>query len=156
MSDLAPICYAICYTYQATASIDVRLVAGMNIDTVCRDIVEHVQTHCPGAQVELIHGYEAYKVKVSHPQVQRVIGAMHDLCDSLGEAQTPVILPTIGGSLPLHELAQALDMPLISMPLANHDDNQHAPNENLRLNNFVNGISTALMAVHGLSQHQSP
>jgi hypothetical protein len=49
-------------------------------------------------------------------------------------------------------LAQALDMPLISMPLANHDDNQHAPNENLRLRHFVNGISTTLMAVHGLSQ----
>ncbi len=145
--------------YQATASIDVRLVAGMNIDTVCRHIVEHVQDHCPGAQVELLHGYEAYKVQVSHPQVQRVIGAMYDLCESesekLGEVQPPVILPTLGGSLPLHELAQALDMPLISMPLANHDDNQHAPNENLRLKNFVNGISTSLMAVHGLAQHQS-
>jgi acetylornithine deacetylase/succinyl-diaminopimelate desuccinylase-like protein len=143
--------------YQATASIDVRLVAGMNIDTVCRHIVEHVQTRCPGAQVELLHGYEAYKVKVSHPQVQRVVGAMHDLCacEGFGDAQPPVILPTLGGSLPLHELAQALDMPLISMPLANHDDNQHAPNENLRLKNFVSGISTALMAVHGLAQHQS-
>ncbi len=142
--------------HQATASIDVRLVAGMNIDTVCRHIVEHVQRHCPGAQVDLLHGYEAYKVTVSHPQVQRVVGAMHDLCASLDNAPPPVILPTLGGSLPLHELAQALDMPLISMPLANHDDNQHAPNENLRLRNFVNGISTALMAVHGLAQHQSP
>jgi acetylornithine deacetylase/succinyl-diaminopimelate desuccinylase-like protein len=147
--------------YQATASIDVRLVAGMNIDTVCRHIVEHVQTHCPGAQVDLLHGYEAYKVKVSHPQVQRVIAAMYDLCESasahdgLEEVPPPVILPTLGGSLPLHELSQALDMPLISMPLANHDDNQHAPNENLRLKNFVNGINTALMAVHGLAQHQS-
>jgi acetylornithine deacetylase/succinyl-diaminopimelate desuccinylase-like protein len=80
---------------------------------------------------------------------------MYDLCESLGEVQSPVILPTLGGSLPLHELAQALEMPLISMPLANHDDNQHAPNENLRLKNFVNGISTVLMAVHGLAQHQS-
>jgi acetylornithine deacetylase/succinyl-diaminopimelate desuccinylase-like protein len=127
----------------------------MNIDTVCRHIVEHVQSHCPGAQVELLHGYEAYKVEVRHPQVQRVVGAMYDLCESLGEVQSPVILPTLGGSLPLHELAQALEMPLISMPLANHDDNQHAPNENLRLKNFVNGISTVLMAVHGLAQHQS-
>jgi acetylornithine deacetylase/succinyl-diaminopimelate desuccinylase-like protein len=80
---------------------------------------------------------------------------MYDLCESLGEVQSPVILPTLGGSLPLHELSQALEMPLISMPLANHDDNQHAPNENLRLKNFVNGISTVLMAVHGLAQHQS-
>ena len=38
-----------------------------------------------------------------------------------------------------------LHMPLISLPLANHDDNQHAPNENLRLGHFFQGISTMLM-----------
>jgi acetylornithine deacetylase/succinyl-diaminopimelate desuccinylase-like protein len=58
----------------------------------------------------------------------------------------------MGGSLPLSELAQALGMPLISVPLANHDDNQHAPDENLRLGHYFQGISTMLSVVHGLSQ----
>jgi acetylornithine deacetylase/succinyl-diaminopimelate desuccinylase-like protein len=138
--------------HQATAAIDVRLVAGMNMDTVCRHIVEHVQAHCPGAQVELIHGYEAYKVAITHPQVQKVVEAVRELCNALGLAEPPVILPTMGGSLPLHDLAQALSMPLISLPLANHDDNQHAPNENLSLGHFVQGISTMLMVLHGLAQ----
>ena len=137
--------------HQATVAIDVRLVAGMNMDAVCRQIIEHVQAYCPGAQVELMHGYEAYKVAVTHPQVQKVIAAMHELCQQLGPAEIPVILPTMGGSLPLNDLAQALSMPLISLPLANHDDNQHAPNENLRLGHFVQGISTMLMALHGLA-----
>ena len=137
--------------HQATAAIDVRLVAGMNIDEVCRQIVEHVHAHCPGAQVELIHGYEAYKVALTHPQVQKVVSAIHVLCQSMGQTAPPVILPTMGGSLPLHDLAQALSMPLISLPLANHDDNQHAPNENLRLGHFVQGISTMLMTLHGLA-----
>jgi acetylornithine deacetylase/succinyl-diaminopimelate desuccinylase-like protein len=137
--------------HQATVAIDVRLVAGMDMDAVCRQIVEHVQAHCPGAQVELIHGYEAYKVAVTHPQVQKVIAAMYELCQQMGPAEVPVILPTMGGSLPLNDLAQALRMPLISLPLANHDDNQHAPNENLRLGHFVQGISTMLMALHGLA-----
>ena len=141
--------------HEATASIDVRLVAGMNMDLVCRQIVEHVRAYCPGAQVEFISGYEAYKVAVTHPQVQRVVGAMNALCQTMDETQTPVIMPSLGGSLPLSELAQALDMPLISMPLANHDDNQHAPNENLRLRNFIDGISTALMAIHGLAQYEN-
>lgn len=141
--------------HQATASIDVRLVAGMNMDTVCRQIVEHVRARCPGAQVELIHGYEAYKVAVTHPQVQKVIGAVRELCEVMGQDKPPVILPTMGGSLPLHDLAQALNMPLISLPLANHDDNQHAPNENLRLGHFVQGISTLLMVLHGLAQGEA-
>ncbi len=138
--------------HQATASIDVRLVADMNMDTVCRRIVEHVQERCPGAQVELIHGYEAYKIAVTHPQVQKVVAAVHDLCSTMGEVEPPVILPTMGGSLPLSELAQALGMPLISVPLANHDDNQHAPDENLRLGHYLQGISTMLSVLHGLSQ----
>ena len=138
--------------HRATASIDVRLVADMNMDTVCRRIVEHVQERCPGAQVELIHGYEAYKIAVTHPQVQKVVAAVHDLCATMGEVEPPVILPTMGGSLPLSELAQALGMPLISVPLANHDDNQHAPDENLRLGHYLQGISTMLSVVHGLSQ----
>jgi acetylornithine deacetylase/succinyl-diaminopimelate desuccinylase-like protein len=137
--------------HQATASIDVRLVAGMNIDSVCRRIVEHVKAHCPGAQVDLLHGYEAYKVAVTHPHVQRVVSAIHELCQSMGESAPPIVLPTMGGSLPLHDLAQALDMPLISVPLANHDDNQHAPDENLRLSHFVQGISTILSVMHGLA-----
>lgn len=138
--------------HQATASIDVRLVADMNMDTVCRRIVEHVQARCPGARVELLHGYEAYKVSVTHPQVQHVVTAVQELCTTMGEAEPPIVLPTMGGSLPLQALAQALDMPLISVPLANHDDNQHAPDENLRLGHFLQGISTMLSVVHGLAQ----
>ena len=138
--------------HQATAAIDVRLVADMNMDTVCRRIVEHVRERCPGAQVELIHGYEAYKVAVTHPQVQKVVAAVRDLCATMGAAEPPIVLPTMGGSLPLHDLAQALGMPLISVPLANHDDNQHAPDENLRLSHFLQGIRTMLTVVHGLAQ----
>ena len=138
--------------HQATASIDVRLVANMNMDTVCRRIVEHVRQRCPAAQVELLYGYEAYKVAVTHPQVQKVVAAVRDLCATMGAAEPPVILPTMGGSLPLHDLAQALGMPLISVPLANHDDNQHAPDENLRLSHFLQGISTMLAVVHGLAR----
>ncbi len=81
---------------------------------------------------------------------QKVVGAVRDLCATMEGAEPPVVLPTMGGSLPLNDLAQALDMPLISLPLANHDDNQHAPNENLRLGHFVQGIRTMLMALHGL------
>lgn len=142
--------------HQATATIDVRLVANMNMDTVCRRIVEHVQAHCPGAQVELIHGYEAYKVAVTHPQVQKVVAAVHDLCTTMGEPEPPIILPTMGGSLPLHDLAQALPMPLISVPLANHDDNQHAPDENLRLTHFLQGMRTILSVLHGLASQDAP
>jgi acetylornithine deacetylase/succinyl-diaminopimelate desuccinylase-like protein len=32
------------------------------------------------------------------------------------------------------------NIPVIAFPIANHDDNQHAANENLRLQNLWDGI----------------
>ena len=41
---------------------------------------------------------------------------------------------------------QALKSPFVIVPLVNADNNQHSPNENLRLGNYKEGILT-LMSV---------
>ena len=54
----------------------------------------------------------------------------------------------MGGSVPLHLFADVFEAPIIGLPIVNHDNNQHAANENLRLQNLWDGINTyaALMA----------
>jgi acetylornithine deacetylase/succinyl-diaminopimelate desuccinylase-like protein len=47
----------------------------------------------------------------------------------------------MGGSLPLHHFEEVLRTPLIMLPIVNHDNNQHAENENLRLRNLWDGIA---------------
>lgn len=46
----------------------------------------------------------------------------------------------MGGSLPLSEIEHALGGHTIVIPVANHDDNQHTYNENLRIQNLWDGI----------------
>ena len=46
----------------------------------------------------------------------------------------------MGGSLPLSEIEHALGVHTIVIPIANHDDNQHSYNENLRIQNLWDGI----------------
>ena len=62
----------------------------------------------------------------------------------------PIVLtPGMGGSLPLVVFSEILgEPPIVVVPIANHDNNQHAPNENLRLGNLWQGIEiyAALMA----------
>lgn len=60
-----------------------------------------------------------------------------------------VRLPTSGGSLPLSIITENLKTVTITVPMANYDNNQHAENENLRLQNLWNGIETfaALMTM---------
>jgi acetylornithine deacetylase/succinyl-diaminopimelate desuccinylase-like protein len=51
-----------------------------------------------------------------------------------------VALPTLGGSLPMYTFESVLHAPLIVLPIVNHDNNQHAANENLRMKNLFDGI----------------
>ncbi len=53
-----------------------------------------------------------------------------------------VLIPNAGGSLPLFVFEKYLNAKTITVPIANHDNNQHAENENIRLLNFRNGIET--------------
>ena len=65
-------------------------------------------------------------------------------------SEDPIVrLPTSGGSLPLSIITDNLKTVTITVPIANYDNNQHAENENLRLQNLWNGIETfaALMTM---------
>ncbi len=64
-------------------------------------------------------------------------------------AQPIVLMPTLGGSLPLSLIRETLGAPTLTVPVANYDNNQHAENENIRLQNLWDGIETyaALMTM---------
>jgi acetylornithine deacetylase/succinyl-diaminopimelate desuccinylase-like protein len=57
------------------------------------------------------------------------------------EARGPVVkMPTLGGSVPLYVFTDILKAPVIGVPIANHDNNQHSADENIRLQNLWDGI----------------
>jgi acetylornithine deacetylase/succinyl-diaminopimelate desuccinylase-like protein len=66
-------------------------------------------------------------------------------------SRDPIVkLPTSGGSLPLSVITNNLRTVTITVPIANYDNNQHAENENIRIQNFWDGIETmaALMTMN--------
>ncbi len=54
----------------------------------------------------------------------------------------PIRLRTMGGTLPTSPFINTLDVPAVIVPLVNSDNNQHSPNENLRLGNYFDGVKT--------------
>jgi acetylornithine deacetylase/succinyl-diaminopimelate desuccinylase-like protein len=46
----------------------------------------------------------------------------------------------LGGSIPIYLFGDILKVPVIAVPIVNHDNSQHAPDENLRLQNLWDGI----------------
>ncbi len=81
-------------------------------------------------------GYPATSTALDLPVSRAVIRAAEE---ALGQ---PVIVePPMGGSLPLFHFEEVLGVPLIMTPMVNHDNNQHAENENLRIRNLWDGIA---------------
>ena len=78
------------------------------------------------------------------PQVQPVIKAIESV-------RRPVVFqPTLGGSVPLAKIEQALGTHAILIPLVNFDNNQQTANENVRIGHLWNAIDSfaALFTMH--------
>ena len=71
------------------------------------------------------------------PIIKQVIAAVRTT-----SSDQLVLQPTMGGSLPLTFFEKYLDARTITVPVANHDNNQHAENENIRIRNLFEGIET--------------
>lgn len=137
----------------ATASIGMRLVKGCDPEKQ-KDLVEahikkqgyHIVREEPDNATRLKYnkiayvtrgsGYPAARTKMDIPVVQDVVNRTRDIAgDDL------ILLPTLGGSLPLYLFTDVLQKPAIIVPLANHDNNQHAADENLRIENLWYGVA---------------
>jgi acetylornithine deacetylase/succinyl-diaminopimelate desuccinylase-like protein len=147
----------------ATVSLDLRLVPDQTPKRV-RELVEahvirqgfHIVYDEPStetlrnqAKVAKLEwdesGYPALRTAMDHPASLRLTRLMRMISPDL------ILTPTMGGSLPLHEFGSRLSAPIIILPLANHDNNQHAENENIRLQNLWDAISVfgVVLATYG-------
>ena len=88
-------------------------------------------------RVQWESGYPAWRTDMSLPASKAVIAAA-----DRAAGQTVIIQPMLGASVPMYVFASIFKTPIIGVPIANHDDNQHAHDENLRLQNLWDGIET--------------
>ena len=144
----------------ANATIDIRMVKGMDTRKTVERVLSHIRkqgffivdatpdahtltSHPKVALVKTTGGEPAVRTPMDLPISQEVIREV----DSVRGAA--VKIPNMGGGLPLLSVERPLGVHTIVIPIANHDDNQHTFNENLRLQNLWDGIElmAALIAM---------
>ena len=137
---------------EARASIDFRLVPKQTRER----IIETVEAHARSRGFHVVHREPTPAERMAHRRIVRIdwgggypaavtpmgdpaaIAAARAADVALG---SPIIkLPLLGGSLPLSGIEEVLRTPFVILPIVNHDNNQHAANENLRLQNLWDGI----------------
>lgn len=86
-------------------------------------------------RLEWEEGYPPARLPLNDPMAQAMIKTLEKITgDRL------IKLPIVGGSIPLYLFFDLLHTPALILPIVNHDNNQHGPNENLRLQNLWEGI----------------
>jgi acetylornithine deacetylase/succinyl-diaminopimelate desuccinylase-like protein len=136
----------------AAATLDLRLVKGNDSKRQVDKLIRHIQAqgfhvldreptmeerrrHPKIATVRSAPGYNAERTPLDDPLARGVAAAAKPF--------GAVVLPSTGGSLPLYIFREELGAPTVTVSLANHDNNQHAEDENLRLGNLWRAIDVA-------------
>jgi len=142
----------------ATAEIDIRLVKESNAKRLIGLVRQHIESqgfyvidrepsaversgHSNIATLTYEISYDAFRSDFDSPAGLMARGGMRHLY-----GWEPILIRTMGGSIPISPLVATLGVPAAIVPTVNIDNNQHSPNENIRLGNFVEGIAI-LMAV---------
>jgi acetylornithine deacetylase/succinyl-diaminopimelate desuccinylase-like protein len=138
---------------EARASIDFRLVPDQTPAGVRARVEAHLRgqgytlvDHVPTARerresrrllrLQWEAGYPPARTALDLPFSRAVAAAVEE---ALGG---PVVkMPSLGGSVPWYLFVQG-GRPVVGLPIVNHDNNQHAADENLRLQNLWDGIET--------------
>lgn len=140
----------------ARAEIDVRLVLESDPARLLRLIKEHIEN-----EGYLVLDREPNKKeRLEHPKIATITSEIsyqsfrtdfdsevglwltRALKNAFGEE--PIRIRMSGGSIPISPFVTTLGIPAVTVPTVNRDNNQHSPNENLRLGNYREGIQTMI------------
>lgn len=121
---------------QAGAKIDFRLVPDQTPEEIIPLLRAHLDAEgFPDVKVRYLAGVKPARTDPDHPFVQMSIQAAADVY-----GLPPIVEPLIGGSGPLHPFIHELGLPVVTSGCGYPEGRVHAPNENIRIPDFINGI----------------
>ncbi len=140
----------------ATAEIDVRLVP----ESDPQHLIQLIKQHISEQDYYFVKGEpsEAERLKlsrlidfsyeISYPAYRTPfdsdIGRWLTRAMNKAFGKDPIRIRNSGGSIPIAPFINILGVAAVGIPTVNRDNNQHSPNENIRLGNFFDGIKTCL------------
>jgi acetylornithine deacetylase/succinyl-diaminopimelate desuccinylase-like protein len=131
---------------EAFVKCDIRLVEPLTPDYVFEKVAAHVRRYAPDVEFIPLNGMLPSKTPMDSPYAEPIRRAV-----VAARGVEPLLYPTVGGSLPDYVFTKILGLPAFVVPYANADEANHAPNENLKIECFIDGIKTgaALLAELG-------
>ena len=130
--------------HEAAVKCDIRLVEAQTADDIFARVEAHVRRHAPDVTVIRQGSMQPSKTPLDSAFTEPLRRAL-----TAAQGIEPLLIPALGGSLPDYVFTKILGIPAFTVPYANPDEANHAPNENMELERFFSGIKTgAAMLTH--------
>ncbi len=123
--------------HEAFAKCDMRLIEAQTVVEVLAKVEAHVKKHAPQVQFIPMGGMDPSKTPLDSLFAEPI---RQGIIDAQGEE--PLLVPAMGGSLPDYVFTKILGIPDFTVPYANADEANHAPNENMEVARIIMGIKT--------------
>lgn len=122
----------------AGLKIDMRLVEQQTPDEIYGKFTDFLnESGFDDLEVTPLGKMTPWRTSLDDPRATCVIRAV-----SSAFGTEPYLVPSIGGSLPMASFKQIPGVPIFLVPYGQRDHNNHSPNENLAIENFINGVRT--------------
>jgi acetylornithine deacetylase/succinyl-diaminopimelate desuccinylase-like protein len=116
--------------------IDMRLVVNQDPDDIFQKFTAHAREHGYGdLRIEKLGAFYPSRTPITHHLGKAAAAAVR-----IGFGKEPLLLPCMGGSDPDYYFTRVLGVPRVNVPYAPHDENNHAPNENIKVEGFLCGV----------------
>ncbi len=122
----------------AFVKLDFRLVPDQTPDAILKLLRQHLDAH-GFADIE-IQLTEAGEHVARSPLDSAIVQAAQQAARTT-YGREPVVYPTAAGSGPMYELCQQLNIPAVSAGAGYPESRGHAPNENIRVADYFEGIT---------------
>lgn len=137
--------------HEAYVKCDIRLVESQTVDEIAQKVARHIELHAPDVELVLQGGMEPSRTRLDSPFAAPIREAI-----TMAQGEEPLLVPAMGGSLPDYVFTKILGVPAFGTPYANPDESNHAPNENLEVTRFINGIKTGAAVLDRLGRLKMP
>lgn len=138
----------------ATAALDIRLVPESDPDHLIRLVRKHIESR----GFTILEKEPTQEERLRYPKIvtmtsrratlpfrtdmETPIGRWLQSAIKSSYHQNPINIRIMGGTVPMAPFIKELDVPAVIVPMVNADNNQHSPNENVKLSYLVNAIKT--------------
>ncbi|WP_066295425.1 M20 family metallopeptidase [Bacillus sp. FJAT-29937] len=134
----------------AKVKLDFRLVPNQSPENIVQLLRKHLDRNSfEDIEIKQSHGMLPFNTNPHDPFVDVILDSIDEVYE-----EEPIILRNLAGSSPMYKLLNNTNIPAVQIGVANTQSSFHAPNENIFVDDYIQGIKATVAVIKNLGQLQ--